>query len=48
MNGRVDVTLAWDCGGCVTELGSKHHPAIDDKSRDDDTPSRRVTAAWCS
>lgn len=37
MNGRVYVTLAWDCGGCVTELGSKHHPAIDYKSRDDDT-----------
>jgi murein DD-endopeptidase MepM/ murein hydrolase activator NlpD len=37
MNGRVYVTLAWDCGGCVVELGSKHHPAIDYKSRDDDT-----------
>ena len=37
MNGRVNITLAWDCGGCVTELGSKHHPAIDYKSRDDDT-----------
>ena len=37
MNGRVYVTLAWDCGGCVAELGSKHHPAIDYKSRDDDT-----------
>jgi murein DD-endopeptidase MepM/ murein hydrolase activator NlpD len=37
MNGRVNVTLAWDCGGCVVELGSRHHPAIDYKSRDDDT-----------
>lgn len=37
MNGRVYVTLAWDCGGCVAELGAKHHPAIDYKSRDDDT-----------
>lgn len=37
MNGRVYTTLAWDCGGCVAELGAKHHPAIDYKSRDDDT-----------
>lgn len=37
MNGRVTVSLAWDCGGCVTELGSKHHPAIDYVSRDDPT-----------
>ena len=37
MNGRLNVTLAWDCGGCVAELGSLHHPAIDYRSRDDDT-----------
>jgi murein DD-endopeptidase MepM/ murein hydrolase activator NlpD len=37
MNGRVYVTLAWDCGGCVASLGSRHHPAVDYKSQDDDT-----------
>ncbi len=37
MNGRVNVSLAWDCGGCVAELGAKHHPAIDYVSRDDRT-----------
>jgi murein DD-endopeptidase MepM/ murein hydrolase activator NlpD len=35
LNGRVSVSLAWDCGGCVAELGAKHHPAIDYVPRDD-------------
>jgi murein DD-endopeptidase MepM/ murein hydrolase activator NlpD len=37
MNGAVRVTLAWNCRGCVAELGDRHHPAIDYISSTDHT-----------